>query len=156
MCVFLRLRLRTETAESCIDWCVLPSLAAVIFFDKGGIIMRSTLALFAKSAIIAAGSRQQAAGVGVCDGSNLTFLFQQSKKPTKLTKLNKNFCVSVRVCQQPASAGLEAKRAVLMTRIFCNLKRMRWQESFACPCSAKPAVRLSSRSGGLAGVISNV
>ena len=65
--------------------------------------MRSALALCVNSAIMAAGSRQQAAGsrqqaagVGVCNGSNLTFLFQQSKKPTKLTKLNKltkNFCV---------------------------------------------------------------
>ena len=66
--------------------------------------MRSTLALFAKSAIIAASSKQQAASskqqaasVDVCDGSNLTFLFQQSKKPTKITKLNKNFCVLARV-----------------------------------------------------------
>ena len=52
--------------------------------------MRSTLALFAKYAKEA---EAEAASVGVCDGSNLVFLFQQSKKPTKITKLNKSFCV---------------------------------------------------------------
>ena len=73
--------------------------------------MRSALALFAKYTKEAeseaeaeseseAEAEAESASVGVCDSSNLVFLFQQSKKPTKptkITKRTKNFCVLARV-----------------------------------------------------------
>ena len=56
----------------------------------------------------------------ICLKTNLSFIPIYSKKLTKkLKKIWSSMCAWSFFCQQPASEGIEAKRAVLLTRIFC-------------------------------------